>query len=171
MHYRVGAFYRSEDSKAIIIQVHDRKEAEDDESTKSKFLEEWFDFYALDKKPEEYDLYVDEVQIKELIEKEQRMLRKRLLLMRILSTAFKNYEETADEIPPRAEKVCFRDCYIVPIVNPSFISARQRVSMKTKNFIGTPLTRKIAALALFSPSVYCIFLLPSVSIGRFPFNK
>ena len=28
MYYRVGAFYRNEDSKAIIIQVHDRKEAE-----------------------------------------------------------------------------------------------------------------------------------------------
>ena len=151
MYYRVGAFYRNEDSKAIIIQVHDRKEAgswvprvkemlypgedttnfrvsifefklqinlsnlnhyritverpikrefkdweeeniydnsltfdgiveaEDEESAKSKFLEEWFDFYALDKKPEEYDLYVDEVPIKELIEKEQRMLRQRLI--------------------------------------------------------------------------------------------
>ena len=151
MYYRVGAFYRNEDSKAIIIQVHDRKEAEawvprvksmlypgentenyrasifefklqinlsnlnhyritverpvkrefknweeeniydnslafdgiveaeDEESAKSKFLEEWFDFYALDKKPEEYDLYVDEVPINELIEKEQRMLRQRLI--------------------------------------------------------------------------------------------
>lgn len=28
MYYRVGAFYRNENSKAIIIQVHDRKEAE-----------------------------------------------------------------------------------------------------------------------------------------------
>ena len=28
MYYRVGAFYRNDNSKAIIIQVHDRKEAE-----------------------------------------------------------------------------------------------------------------------------------------------
>ena len=151
MFYRVGAFYRNEDSKAIIIQVHDRKEAEvwvprvkemlypgedttnfrvsifefklqinlsnlnhyritverpvkrefkdyaeenvydtsltfdgiveaeDEESAKSKFIEEWFEFYALDKKPDEYDFYVDEVPIKELIEKEQRMLRQKLI--------------------------------------------------------------------------------------------
>ena len=151
MFYRVGAFYRNEDSKAIIIQVHDRKEAEawvprvkemlypgedttnfrvsifefklqinlsnlnhyritverpvkrefkdyaeenvcdnslafdgiveaeDEESAKSKFLEEWFEFYALDKKPDEYDFYIDEVPIKELIEKEQRMLRQKLI--------------------------------------------------------------------------------------------
>lgn len=150
-YYRVGAFFRSEDSKQIIIQVHDRKEAEawvprvkemlypgentenyrvsifefklqinlsnlnhyritverpvkrefkdweeeniydnslafdgiveaeDEESAKSKFIEEWFDFYSLGKKPEEYDLYVDEVLVKELIEKEQRMLRQRLI--------------------------------------------------------------------------------------------
>ena len=151
MFYRVGAFYRNEDSKAIIIQVHDRKEAEawvprvkemlypgedttnfrvsifefklqinlsnlnhyritverpvkrefkdyaeenvcdnslafdgiveaeDEESARSKFLEEWFEFYALGKKPDEYDFYVDEVPIKELIEKEQRMLRQKLI--------------------------------------------------------------------------------------------
>ena len=54
-------------------------EAEDEESAKSKFLEEWFEFYALDKKPDEYDFYVDEVPIKELIEKEQRMLRQKLI--------------------------------------------------------------------------------------------
>ena len=151
MYYRVGAFYRNEDSKAIIIQVHDRKEAEawvprvkamlypgedtknyrvsifefklqinlnnlnhyritverpikrefkswgeekiyenslafdgiveaeGEKSAKCKFIEEWFDFYALGKKPEEYDLYVDEVPIQELIEKEQRMLRQKLI--------------------------------------------------------------------------------------------
>ena len=28
MYYRVGAFYKNENSKAIIIQVHDRKEVE-----------------------------------------------------------------------------------------------------------------------------------------------
>lgn len=150
-YYRVGAFFRSEDSKAIIIQVHDRKEAEawvprvkemlypgentenyrvsifefklqinlsnlnhyritverpvkrefkdweeeniydnslafdgiveaeNEESAKSKFIEEWFDFYSLGKKPEEYDLYVDEVPVKELLEKEQRMFRQRLI--------------------------------------------------------------------------------------------
>ena len=54
-------------------------EAEDEESAKSKFLEEWFEFYALDKKPDEYDFYVDEVPIKELIEKEKRMLRQKLI--------------------------------------------------------------------------------------------
>lgn len=150
-YYRVGAFYRNENSKAVIIQAYDRKEAEawvprvkemlypgentenyrvsifefklqinlsnlshyritverpikrefkdweeenlyenslafdgiveaeDEESAKSKFLEEWFDFYASDKRPEEYDLYVDEVPVKELIEKEQRMLRQKLI--------------------------------------------------------------------------------------------
>ena len=125
MYYRVGAFYRNENSKAIIIQVHDRKEAEswvprvkamlypgedtanfrvsifefklqinlnnlnhyritverpikrdfkdwgeenlydnslafdgiveanDIEDAKVKFMEEWFNFYSLGKKPEE----------------------------------------------------------------------------------------------------------------------
>lgn len=151
MYYRVGAFYRNENSKAIIIQVHDRKEAEswvprvkamlypgedtadfrvsifefklqinlnnlnhyritverpikrdfkdweeenlydnslafdgiveanDIEDAKVKFMEEWFDFYSLGKTPEEYDFYVDELTVDELIEKEQRMLRQRLI--------------------------------------------------------------------------------------------
>ena len=54
-------------------------EAEDVEDAKAKFMEEWFDFYSLGKKPEEYDIYVDEVPIEELVEKEQRMLRQRLI--------------------------------------------------------------------------------------------
>ena len=76
------------------------------------------------------------------------LIRKKLLLMRIPSIAFKNYERTVEGIPLRAEKVCFRDCFTVLIANPSFISARQRVSMKTKNFTDAPLTKKIVVLAL-----------------------
>ncbi|MBP3605344.1 MAG: hypothetical protein J6J66_01970 [Clostridia bacterium] len=150
-YYRVGAFYRDENSKSVIVQCYDRKEAEnwipgvkamlypgentenykvrifefklqinlsnlnhyrivverpmqrefkdfdeemeydnslafdavveadDEEEAKEIFFQDWFDFYALGKKPEEYDIYVDEVPLEEMIEKEQRMLRQRLI--------------------------------------------------------------------------------------------
>ena len=150
-YFRVGAFYRDEHSKSVIVQCYDRKEAEkwipgvkamlypgedtenfivrvfefkmqvnlnnlnhyritverpvqrefkdfdeemeyenslafdavveadDEEGAKTIFLKEWFDFYAFGKKPEEYDIYIDEVPLEEMIEKEQRMLRQRLI--------------------------------------------------------------------------------------------
>ena len=74
---------------------------------------------------------------------------KKPLLTRTPSIEFKSYARTADETPPRAEKVCFRDCFTVPIANPNFISAPQRALMKTKSFTGVRHTRKIAELALF----------------------
>lgn len=43
--------------------------------------------------------------------------------MKTLSIEFKNCAKTADETPPWAEGVCFRDCFTVPIVNPRFTSA------------------------------------------------
>ena len=150
-YYRVGAFFRDENRKSVIVQCYDRKEAEnwipgvkamlypgentenykvrifefklqinlsnlnhyrivverpiqrefkdfdeemeydnslafdavveadDEEGAKEVFFQDWFDFYALGKKPEEYDIYVDEVPLEEMIEKEQRMLRQRLI--------------------------------------------------------------------------------------------
>ena len=150
-YFRVGAFYRDENSKAVIVQCYDRKEAEtwiprvkamlypgentenfrvsifefklqinlnnlnhyritvdrpmkrefkdfdeemeydnslyfsaeiealDENDAKAKFFEEWFDFYSLGNKPEAYDIYIDEIPLEEMIEKEQRMLRQRLI--------------------------------------------------------------------------------------------
>ena len=150
-YFRVGAFYRDENSKSVIVQCYNRKEAEgwipgvkamlypgentdnfrirvfefkiqinlnnlnhyritverpiqrefkdfdeemeydnslafdavveadDEEEAKAIFFKDWFDFYALGKNPDEYDIYVDEVPLEEMIEKEQRMLRQRLI--------------------------------------------------------------------------------------------
>lgn len=150
-YFRVGAFYRDENSKSVIVQCYDRKEAEtwiprvkamlypgentdnfqvhifkfklqinlnsldhyritverpirrefkdideemeydnslyfsaeiealDENDAKSKFFEDWFDLYSLGKKPEDYDIYIDEIPLEEMIEKEQRMLRQRLI--------------------------------------------------------------------------------------------
>lgn len=150
-YYRVGAFYRNEDSKSVIVQCYDRNEAEgwiegakamlfpgentegftvrlyefklqinqnnlnhyritverpierefedfeaemdyenslafdaiveadDEEAAKRVFLEEWFELYAAGRGRENYDLYVDEVPLEEMIETEQRLLRQRLV--------------------------------------------------------------------------------------------
>ena len=150
-YYRVGAFYRDENSRSVIVQCYDRKEAEgwipgvesmlypgentedfrvrifefklqinfnnlnhyritverpvkrefkdldeemeydnslafdavveanSEEEAKDIFFKEWFEFFALGKRPEEYDVYVDEVPLDEMIKNEQRMLRQRLI--------------------------------------------------------------------------------------------
>jgi hypothetical protein len=54
-------------------------EALDENDAKAKFFEDWFDLYSLGNKPEEYDIYIDEIPLEEMIEKEQRMLRQRLI--------------------------------------------------------------------------------------------
>ena len=54
-------------------------EALDENDAKAKFFEDWFDLYSLGNKPEEYDIYIDEIPLDEMIEKEQRMLRQRLI--------------------------------------------------------------------------------------------
>ena len=150
-YFRVGAFYRDENSKSVIVQCYDRKEAEgwipgvkamlypgedtenfrvriiefklqinlnnlnhyrviverpikrefkdfeeemeydnslyfsaeieafDEDEAKKIFFDEWFELYSLGKKPEDYDIYIDEIPLEEMIEKEQRMLRQRLI--------------------------------------------------------------------------------------------
>ena len=150
-YFRVGAFYRDENSKSVIVQCYDRKEAEawipgvkamlypgentdnfivsvfefklqinlnnlnhyritvkrpierkfkdideeidydnsltfdaiveanDEEQAKKIFFEDWFYLYARGNKPEEYDIYIDEIPLEEMIEREQRMLRHRLI--------------------------------------------------------------------------------------------
>lgn len=150
-YFRVGAFYRDENSKSVIVQCYDRKEAEswvprvkamlypaentdnfrvnlfefklqinlnnlnhyritierpvertfkdfdeemdysnsltfdvvveanDEEEAKKIFFADWFELYARGNNPEEYDIYIDEIPLVEMIEKEQRMLRHRLI--------------------------------------------------------------------------------------------
>lgn len=150
-YFRVGAFYRDENSKSVIVQCYDRREAEtwipgakamlypgentedfrvhifefqlqinlnnlnhyritverpveragtdfdeetdydgsltfdavveakDADEAKKMFFEDWFDLYARGHKPEEYDIYIDEIPLEEMIEKEQRMLKHRLI--------------------------------------------------------------------------------------------
>ena len=150
-YFRVGAFYRDENSKSVIVQCYDRKEAEtwiprvkamlypgentdnfrvrvsefklqinlnnlnhyriiierpiertfkdfdeemeydnslafdavveanDEDEAKKIFFADWFDLYSRGNKPEEYDIYIDEIPLEEMIEKEQRMLRHRLI--------------------------------------------------------------------------------------------
>ena len=150
-YFRVGAFYRDENSKSVIVQCYDRKEAEtwiprvkamlypgentddfrvrvfefklqinlnnlnhyriiverpierrfkdfdeemdydnslafdavveanDEDEAKKIFFTDWFELYARGNKPEEYDIYIDEIPLEEMIEKEQRMLRQRLI--------------------------------------------------------------------------------------------
>ena len=150
-YYRIGAFYRNDNSRSVIVQCHDRKEVEnwiprvkemlypeentdgymvnvlgfqlpinqhnlnhyritvsrpidgavdedyedeefdnslyidvivaamDENSAKEIFFDEWFEAYASGKQREEYDIYVDEVSLGELIETEERMLRNRLI--------------------------------------------------------------------------------------------
>ena len=46
---------------------------------KEIFFDEWFESYASGKQREEYDIYVDEVSLGELIDTEERMLRNRLI--------------------------------------------------------------------------------------------
>ena len=137
-YFRVGAFFRDENSKSVIVQCYDRKEAENwiprvkamlypgedtgnfrvrvfefklqinlnnlnhyritverpiqrelkdfdeemeydnslafdavveadnEEEAKGIFFSDWFGFYALGKKPDEYDIYVDEVPLEEM---------------------------------------------------------------------------------------------------------
>ena len=150
-YFRVGAFYRDENSKSVIVQCYDRKEAETwipgvkamlypgensdnfrvsisefklqinqnnlphyritverpierifkdfseemeyegashldvvveakgQDEAKKIFFEDWFDIFAYGKKPEEYDIYIDEVPLEEMVETEQKMLRQRLI--------------------------------------------------------------------------------------------
>ena len=61
-------------------------EAESEEEAKAVFFSEWFPLYAQGKTPEVYDIYVDEVPLSELVEKEKRMLRQRLVGRYILKT-------------------------------------------------------------------------------------
>ena len=54
-------------------------EANDEDEAKKIFFQDWFDLYSRGNKPEEYDIYIDEIPLEEMIEKEQRMLRHRLI--------------------------------------------------------------------------------------------
>ena len=54
-------------------------EAENEEEAREKFIAESFRMYTEDRRPDEYDIYVDEVPVEEVIEDEQRMLRQRLI--------------------------------------------------------------------------------------------
>lgn len=150
-YYRVGAFYRDENKKSVIVQCYDRKEAEewiprvkemlypmenskdfrasihefklkikknelnhyritverpvehnfkdeweecdylsaesfdalveaaDEAEARAKFLNESFRLYTTDRAPEQYDIYIDEVPLCEVIKDEQKTLRHRLI--------------------------------------------------------------------------------------------
>ena len=150
-YYRVGAFYRDENKKSVIVQCYDRKEAEawiprvkemlfpmenskdfrasihefklkikknelnhyritverpvehnfkdeweecdylsaesfdalveaaDEAEARAKFLNESFRLYTTDRAPEQYDIYIDEVPLCEVIKDEQKRLRRRLI--------------------------------------------------------------------------------------------
>ena len=54
-------------------------EAENEDEAREKFIAESFRMYTEDRSPDEYDIYVDEVPVEEVIEDEQRMLRQRLI--------------------------------------------------------------------------------------------
>ena len=54
-------------------------EAENEVEARGKFITESFRMYTEDRNPDEYDIYVDEVPVEEVIEDEQRMLRQRLI--------------------------------------------------------------------------------------------
>ena len=54
-------------------------EAENEVEAREKFITESFRMYTEDRNPDEYDIYVDEVPVEEVIEDEQRMLRQRLI--------------------------------------------------------------------------------------------
>ena len=54
-------------------------EAENEVEARAKFITESFRMYTEGRNPDEYDIYVDEVPVEEVIEDEQRMLRQRLI--------------------------------------------------------------------------------------------